>query len=178
MDGIYAVTWHLFKGCLEVEFLVSERVSERGFSQCNPTERKKLKEGRGVSYPHQLFGIKLLGDSNYPRAGLPEWSRCVPHGSTCSKWVACPPGERLLGTWAEPRASAASRGPQILKEVQKKNRHTPTQDTEKKKKAKKAVLQEAEETSPRMGPSAVTHKSELIYIHSGTARFYPGRTGA
>lgn len=59
--------------------------------------------------PTSVFGSQSSGDSNYPRAGLPERGRCGPPSSTCSKWVACPPGERLQGTWAGPRASAANR---------------------------------------------------------------------
>lgn len=113
--------------------------AERGVASegSTPTERKNLK-GRGVSYPPQLFGTKHSGDSNYPRAGLPERGRCGPHSSTCSKWVACPPGERLQGTWAGPRASAASRGAQFLGKRTDTLIHR-TQGKEREKEAEKAV---------------------------------------
>jgi hypothetical protein len=77
-----------------------------------------------------------------------------------------------------PRTAAASRGAQFLKEVLKKNRHTPTRDMGEWGLAKKAVSSGSGGNTPEDGSSAVTHKSELNYIHSQTASFHPGRTGA
>lgn len=173
----------LFKGCTEAGEGARGEGAERGVASegSTPTERENLKEGRGVSYPPQLFGTKHSGDSNNPRAGLPERGRCGPHSSTCSEWVACPPGERLQGTWAGPRACAASRGAQFLRKRWKRTDtliHRTQGKEREKRRPRRQFLLEAEEPPPRMGLSVVTLKSELNYTHSLTASFYPGRIGA
>lgn len=66
------------------------------------------------SRPTSVFGSQSSGNSNYPRAGLPERGRCGLAAAPAVNWVVCPPGERLQGTWAGPRASAANKRVRIL----------------------------------------------------------------
>lgn len=42
------------------------------------------------SRPTSVFGSQSSGNSNYPRAGLPERGRCGPCSSTCSKLGGMP----------------------------------------------------------------------------------------